>query len=227
MRTLTSLFVLLFVLPVFAQQHTGSEKVMHHQAVKQTRSAEAVWANLMAGNERFVAGYPRLRHLAAEREAVVTSQHPEVIVLSCADSRVPPELLFDKTIGELFVVRVAGNLAGSYEVASIEYAVEHLGSSMLVVLGHQSCGAVTAACSGGDPGTPSLQQLMKTIAPACQSPNGASKEKALQSSIEHNVTNSVDALEQSELLREAVKEGKLTIVKAYYSLDTGRVTRLK
>lgn len=200
---------------------------MHHEVAKKARSADSVWADLMAGNERFVAGNPRMRHLAAEREGVVNSQHPEVIVLSCADSRVPPELLFDKTIGELFVVRVAGNLAGSYEIASIEYAVEHLGSSMLVVLGHQSCGAVTAACSGGDPGTPSLQQLVKTIAPACQSPNGDSKEQVLQSSIEHNVTNSVQVLEQSELLRGAVKEGKLTIVKAYYSLDTGQVSRLK
>jgi carbonic anhydrase len=96
----------------------------------------------MAGNKRFVAGKPRAHALVSLRRKLASRQQPNVIVLSCSDSRVSPELVFDQTLGELFVVRTAGNVADPVGLGSIEYAVDHIHSPVLVVLGHQKCGAV-------------------------------------------------------------------------------------
>jgi carbonic anhydrase len=131
-------------------------------------SAVLSLASLIAGNERYAAG--RAQHPRAAREdrqQLLAGQHPRAIVLACADSRVPPELVFDQGLGDLFVVRVAGEAVDAASVASIEYAIEHLGASLIVVLGHQSCGAVMAALTTphGKAGSPDLDALLDEIRP--------------------------------------------------------------
>src|SRR5258707_4093215 len=132
----------------------------------QPRSASEIWADLMEGNRRFVAGKPKARQLVVLRNSLAKDQHPNVVVLACSDSRVSPEILFDKSLGDLFVIRSAGNIADAVGVGSIEYAVEHLGSSVLVIMGHTKCGAVTAACSREKMPTSNLQAIVDKIDPA-------------------------------------------------------------
>lgn len=135
----------------FSQQQAATAAA---ERVAKIPSAEAVWADLMEGNERFVSGKTNTVQVVRLRQSLAKGQSPKVVVLACSDSRVAPEILFDKSLGELFVVRSAGNIADAIGVGSIEYAVEHLGSSVLVVLGHEGCGAVSAACSGDKMPTP-------------------------------------------------------------------------
>ena len=191
-------------------------------------SAEQIWNDLMEGNRRFVSGTPKVREVVQLRHALAGGQHPKVIVLACSDSRVAPELLFDKNLGDLFVIRAAGNIADSVGLGSIEYAVEHLGSSVLVVLGHEKCGAVTAACSGDKMPSPNLQAIVDKINPAVTQARGSSKPSDLiPSAIVENIHQSArDVLANSEILREAVRNGKLTIVEAVYHLESGEVLRL-
>src|SRR5262245_40561826 len=112
-------------------------------------SAEQALARLLAGNARFVAHRERHPDITVRRRrALVSSQHPFAVILGCADSRVSPELLFDEGLGDLFVIRVAGNVVDDVVLGSIEYAVEHLGTKLIVVLGHEKCGAVSAAVAG-------------------------------------------------------------------------------
>ena len=113
-------------------------------------SADAVLAELKAGNAHHVAKkYERPNQTAARQQALASNQSPHCAILTCADSRVPPELIFDKGLGDIFDVRVAGNIAGDDEVASLEYAAEHLHVPLIVVMGHSHCGAVSAALEGG------------------------------------------------------------------------------
>ena len=114
-----------------------------------TVAADQIWNQLAASNRRFVIGKGAPHDFPAQRQAVAKFQHPRVAVLSCFDSRVPPKFVFDAGLGELFVVRSAGEDDDPLSIGRLEYAVEHLGSTVIVVMGHQSCGAVTAACSAG------------------------------------------------------------------------------
>ncbi|MFT5723415.1 MAG: carbonic anhydrase [Bacteroidia bacterium] len=176
---------------------------------------------LIAGNERFASDKLDGKLQDGNRRAdLVSGQQPNTIVLSCADSRVVPELAFDAGLGELFVVRVAGNIANSSSIASIEYAVAHVGSKVIVVLGHQSCGAVTAAINGGDNGY-NLNHLLGHITPALDaSETGASVNDVVKKNAELTAKELVD---RSNIIRAAVANGDVEIVPAYYNLDTGRV----
>ncbi|HSE49763.1 MAG TPA: carbonic anhydrase [Terriglobales bacterium] len=188
-------------------------------------SADKLWADLADGNARFVAGKLTVDDdLAAHREKLAHGQAPPVAVLACADSRVGPELLFDKSLGQLFVVRVAGNSADPVGIGSLEYSVEHLGSTMIVVMGHQSCGAVKAACSGGKMPTAGLAAVVEPIKPSCSKVKGKDIESATR---DHVHVTAQDLLARSPLLKQHFDAGKLAIVEAYYSLDTGKVERLK
>jgi carbonic anhydrase len=182
----------------------------------------------MDGNQRFVAGKLRPRDVVSTRESLAKSQHPKAIVLSCSDSRVPPELVFDQTLGDLFVVRAAGNIAGPLGLASMEYAFDHLGSTVLVVLGHTKCGAVTAACSGEKMPTANLQAMVDQINPAVMKAKDSAKGDALiEAAIKENVHESaMNVLTHSEVLRHAKEQGKLAVFEAEYQLDTGKVIRL-
>ncbi|MBI5548966.1 MAG: carbonic anhydrase [Deltaproteobacteria bacterium] len=163
-----------------------------------------------------------------ERQRVQATQHPKAMVLSCSDSRVPPEHIFDQGLGDLFVVRTAGNIADAIAVGSLEYAAEHLHSKVLIVLGHERCGAVTAAASGQKMPTKNLDAIVKKIAPAVAASSGWSKGPALvHMAAENNVARTADdLLKQSPVLRKAVAEGHLTILRAMYDLDSGKVTPL-
>ncbi len=134
--------------------------------MKQHYTAEEALALLKEGNERFVTGQLKPKNLSAEdRQRLLEGQHPYAVILCCSDSRVAPELLFDSGLGELFVIRNAGNVVDEAVLGSIEYATEHLGTPLVVVLGHTCCGAVTATCEGGElPGN--IQALAKRIRPS-------------------------------------------------------------
>ena len=162
------------------------------------------------------------------RQSLAKGQQPKVVVLACSDSRVAPEILFDKSLGELFVVRSAGNIADAIGVGSIEYAVEHLGSTVLVVLGHEKCGAVDAACSGDKMPTPNLQAIVDKIAPAVtRAKVHAKSDDLLQAAVLENTQQSAkDVVSSSEVLQHFLHDGKLTVFEAVYSLDTGKVTQL-
>lgn len=189
-------------------------------------SADAVLAELKAGNQRHVkAQYQHPHETTARREELAQGQHPQAVVLACADSRVAPEIVFDQGLGDLFVVRVAGNVAPDAEIASIEYAVEHLHTPLVVVMGHQSCGAVGAAIAGGEaPGH--LPELLAAIRPAVEKAKTMTGDLSINA-VRVNVEMVVDKLRTSEpVLAEAVKAKKLKVVGAVYSLSTGSVTWL-
>jgi len=164
---------------------------------------------------------------AAKRRAELTkSQHPFAIIVTCSDSRVPPEIVFDQGLGDLFVLRVAGNVINDHSLGSIEYAVDHLAVRLIVVLGHQRCGAVkaakeTIAAKGKAPAH--IQSLVTAIEPAVE----ATVNGDLEATVRANVKNVVQALRSSvPILKAKVDSGELKVVGAYYSLDTGSVTFL-
>ncbi len=193
---------------------------------QQSGSADQIWNQLVAGNHRFATGKVAPHDLQAQRESLTKTQHPRVAVLSCSDSRVPPELIFDAGLGDLFVVRSAGEDDDAIVIGSLEYAVEHLGSTVIVVIGHEGCGAVTAACSGGKPESDNLEAVVSPIAPSCSKMDRAKPENLDLAVRDHVHRVSQEILAKSELLREAAAEHKITVIEAYYSLDTGEVTRL-
>ncbi len=176
---------------------------------------------LKAGNERFVIDKLDAKLQDSSRRTSLTGgQEPYAIILSCADSRVVPELAFDSGLGEIFVVRVAGNIANSSSIASIEYAVAHIGSPVIVVLGHESCGAVTAAVGGGDNGY-NLNHLLGHITPAISaSAEGASVNDVVKMNAEMTAK---ELVARSAIIKGAVDSGKLTIAPAYYNLGSGKV----
>jgi len=185
---------------------------------------DQLWKDLAAGNARFVAGKLTAADLVAARAKLAKGQAPPVAVLACADSRVAPELVFDKSLGDLFVVRAAGNSADPVAIGSMEYAVEHLGSTMIVIVGHQSCGAVKAACSGDKMPSAYLNAVVKPIKAACSQKKGDDIEPATRAHVHHTAQ---ELTAKSAILKKRVDAGQLTIVEAYYSLDTGKVERLK
>lgn len=184
-------------------------------------NAQDVLQRLKDGNARFVADNLERKLQDNDRKGELTSgQAPYAIILSCADSRVVPELAFDAGLGELFVLRVAGNVANTSTIASIEYAVAHIGSPVIVVLGHESCGAVTAAVGGGDNGY-NLNHLLSHIQPALSaSEDGATVNDVVKTNACLTVK---DLTSRSSIISDAVNAGKLEIVPAYYNLGTGQV----
>ncbi len=210
-----SCLVVVMVLNLFGMAQQG-----------QSSSADQIWDQLVAGNHRFSTGKGAPHDLQAQRESLTKTQHPQVAVLSCSDSRVSPELIFDTGLGDLFVVRSAGEDDDAILIGSLEYAVEHLGSTLIVVMGHQSCGAVTAACSGGKSESDNLEAVVSPIAPSCTKMDRAKPETLDLAVRDHVHRVSQEILARSELLRKAAEERKIAVIEAYYSLDTGEVTRL-
>jgi carbonic anhydrase len=193
----------------------------------QTVTADQTWNDLAAGNHRFVLGKPARHDFLAQRKALTKDQHPRVAVLSCSDSRVPPELVFDTELGELFVVRSAGEDDDPLSIGSLEYAVEHLGSSVIVVMGHQRCGAVTTACSGAKAESVNLDAVVTPITSSCAKMDPKRPETLDLAVRDHVHRVSEQILAKSEMLRKFSDKGMLTIIEAYYSLDTGEVTKLR
>ncbi|HWD52123.1 MAG TPA: carbonic anhydrase [Acidimicrobiales bacterium] len=189
-------------------------------------------ARLVAGNSRFVSGNPTHQgRTTARLVEVVDTQSPFAIILGCSDSRVSPEIVFDQGVGDLFVVRVAGNTAmDPILLGSIEYSVAELGSVLLMVLGHENCGAVKAALSEVQKGTTfpgDIGNLLGPVVPAAQSVATLPAASQLDGAIKQNVLNQVQLLgASSAIIQPAVAAGKLKIVGAEYTLGTGKVTIL-
>jgi carbonic anhydrase len=179
----------------------------------------------MEGNQRYVS--QKEQHpdeSLARRMELVGGQHPFAVILGCADSRVPPELLFDQGLGDLFVIRVAGNIVDNAILGSIEYAVEHLGTRLILVLGHEKCGAVSAAVEGGKAAA-HLTTLVAAIRPAVLASAGQPGDRVHNCVIENARRVARQVRGSAPVLRGAAVKG-LKVVAADYALDTGKVTLL-
>ena len=210
-RVLIALFCLLGVSGlVFAGHMSGDESLL----------------KLLEGNKRFISGQLTTKDCSVEkRQELTKGQHPFATVLSCSDSRVPPEVIFDEGLGDVFIVRVAGNVVESTTLGSIEYGAEHLHTPLLVILGHESCGAVKATLEAK--GTPhgNIGAIIKKIMPAVKTAKKAKKdpEETLNLAVQENVKNTYKDIMKSKIIRELVHEGKLKILTAEYYLGTGKV----
>lgn len=181
---------------------------------------------LMDGNARFMKDDKEYINWGdVRRKELTKGQNPFAVILSCSDSRVPPEHVFDQELGDIFVVRVAGNVADPIELGSVEYAAEHLNVPLVMVMGHRSCGAVKATVAGGKP-EGNIAAIVKKITPAVNSAKKRAKDKeaVLDAAIEDNAKLTAKTLtEKSEILKHLVESGKVKIVSAVYDLYTGKV----
>lgn len=186
-------------------------------------SADAVLRELTAGNQHHVAKrYEHPHQTSARQRELASGQSPHAAILSCADSRVAPEIIFDQGLGDLFDVRVAGNVAGDAEIASLEYAAEHLNVPLVVVVGHQRCGAVSAAVEGGE-AHGHLPSLVNAIQPAVARARAMSGD-VVENAVRINVENVIGQIRTSKpILGELSANGKLRIVGGIYSLDSGKI----
>jgi len=186
-------------------------------------SAEVVLRELKAGNDHHVTKrYQHPHQSAARQRELAAGQAPHAIVLSCADSRVTPEIILDQGLGDLFDIRVAGNVASDTELASIEYAASHLHTPVVVIMGHQKCGAVTAAAESGE-AAGHLPSLLGLIRPAIERARSRPGD-LIDNAVHINVENVVRQIRTSTpVLAPLVDRGALRVVGAVYSLDTGKV----
>ncbi len=187
--------------------------------------AAAALERLKAGNARFVANASTEQPIAtARRTELSKGQTPYAVVLSCSDSRVPPEIVFNTGLGELFVVRAAGQVTDKSILASVEYGAEHLHAPLLVVMGHESCGAVKATMEATSSMGPNLDYLVKSIRPAVERAKLTKEQDALRAAVFANVEQVIgDTLKQSTILHHLVETNALQVVGAYYELVSGRV----
>jgi carbonic anhydrase len=194
-----------------------------HPAPTQSLTPDAALQKLMEGNQRFIDHHLQHPDQSALRlQEVAQAQHPFATILSCADSRVPAEIVFDQGIGDIFDVRIAGNIATHEAIGSIEYAVVLLGSPLLMVMGHERCGAVTAAVQKESlPGD--ISTFVKAIKPALKKVKDQPGD-AVENAVVANVQYQIERLQKSKLLTEQVQSGKLKIVGGRYDLDTGKVS---
>lgn len=186
---------------------------------------------LQDGNKRFLEGKPVHANATLERiKETAKGQKPFVTINACSDSRVPVEILFDRGFGDVFTIRNAGNVSDTDQVATIEYGTEHLGTRLVVIMGHTSCGAVTAVASGAQV-EGNIPKLVDNIIPAVEKVKAKHKDhphnKWIGEAIEENVWQSYeDLLHKSEIVKHLVKDGKVKIVGALYNIDNGEVSFL-
>lgn len=189
-------------------------------------AAKVALENLLAGNQRFCQDMPAPREFKLRREKLVKGQKPLAAVLGCADSRVSPELLFDKNLGEIFVVRTAGQVVDSVALASLEYAVEHLQVPLLMVLGHEQCGAVQAAIEHAGHLQGHVGQLLQRIVPAIERAKQMqpAPEDFFEAVVDQNILEVAHRLfSDSDIIRLFVQDGRLRVVLAKYLLASGEV----
>ena len=190
-----------------------------------TISAEQALHLLLEGNQRFVAG--KLEHphqTPARRAELAKGQHPFAAVLACSDSRTPPEIIFDRGLGDIFTARVAGNSADQLVIESLDYSVKHLGVRVVMVLGHRRCGAVTAAVESYD--NENVGPMLKELYPAVRASRGMPGDP-VENAVRENVKLVMKKLAASQELSAMVKSGELKIVGGIYDLDTGTIEMLK
>lgn len=196
------------------------------QEVPKRPTADEPIKLLLDGNMRFVSGQlTHPNHCEESRQALANGQEPIATILACADSRVPPVDIFDMGLGDLFVVRVAGNVIGDHTLGSIEYSVEHLHTPLVVVLGHSSCGAVSAVANGAN-----LEGHMASLGPAIQA--AVKKVKDMPGDLTDNAAKDLaqtmsDKIAESEpIIADHVKDGSVKVIPAYYDLESGEVSLL-
>jgi carbonic anhydrase len=190
-------------------------------------SAEQALKLLLEGNQRFVAG--KLEHpnqTPARRAEVAKGQHPFAAVLACSDSRTPPEIIFDRGLGDIFTVRVAGNVADPVVIESLDYSVKHLGVRVVMVLGHRRCGAVIAAVEGHEEEGKDVGPMLKELDPAVAATKGMPGDP-VENAVRANVKLVMLNLATSSELRAMVISGELKIVGGIYDLDTGTIEVLR
>jgi carbonic anhydrase len=179
---------------------------------------------LMDGNQRYVKDLLEHPNRTSERrEALTTSQSPFAIIVGCSDSRVAPEIIFDQGVGDLFVVRVAGNVIGPLELSSVEYSAKYLNSKVILVLGHERCGAIQAVVSGQ---TESIQPIADIIAPAIKEVEQEHPKDLLDACIQTNAVRMKQILLQSPVIQNLVEKKQIEVHAAYYDLHTGEVRLL-
>ena len=204
-----------------------ADELQPDKAKQDTLTPNSVLSDLKEGNKRYVELKGAEYDLGKRREAAKAGQFPKAYILSCVDSRVAVETVFDQSVGDIFVGRVAGNIENEDQMGSMEYAAAVAGVKLIVVLGHESCGAVKGACDDVKLGN--LSALLQKIRPAVRSVEGyktkTSKDKDfVKSVIKANVKRTVqDLRDRSEVLADLEKDGKIKIVGAYYSLQDGSV----
>lgn len=202
---------------------------MHEVTDKNVPHRAGPLERLKEGNERFVANRLSLHDFEVQRRELTGGQRPFAAILTCSDSRVPPEYIFNQSLGQLFVVRVAGNVVTPEVLASLEYAVFHLECRLLVVMGHGACGAVKAALEGG-PSSANMKALLNRLEPAISSAREKEPDagRFLETAVTENARLQLEEiLRHSETVRELVESGRLDIFSAHYHLHTGRVDFFK
>jgi carbonic anhydrase len=197
-------------------------------AVPSTFTADEALARLVAGNARFVAGQARFPTVQKEILAgLAQGQHPYATILGCSDSRVPPELIFDAGFGELFIIRVAGNVVSPEVLGTLQYAGVHLRTPLFVVLGHEGCGAVAAAVAtmqGKAPEPERIALLLDTIVPGLADlPGGLLAATRAHAAVEANVRWSMHQVLETPEAKARAREGVMKLVGAVYELESGRV----
>lgn len=185
-----------------------------------TTSPQQALERLLLGNQRYVQGSSTCPDRSKEKRSdIALTQTPFAVVLGCSDSRVSPEIIFDQGIGDLFVVRVAGNVAGGVEMASIEYGVIYLGASVILVLGHENCAAVKAVMSGT---TKDIEEIAVLLAPAL----AATKKQpspSIETAVKDNVRYVVEQLSRNGALADLISKKKLAVVGGYYDFLSGKI----
>lgn len=227
MRELKSCVFILVVSLMFAscgQKKTetshSNESKEKHEHVKINTSDDAL-NELKNGNKRFTDGKLENTDYKEQVESTKDDQHPHSVILSCLDSRIPPEVIFDQGIGNIFVARVAGNIEDPNILGSLEFATKLKGSKLIVVLGHNKCGAVSGAVDNAELGN--LTQLVNQIKPSI-SGDKSNRDKLIDETSRNNVKHTIEnILKDSDVISGLVKEGKVKIVGAYYDLSTGKV----
>lgn len=190
-------------------------------------TGDDVWKKLLEGNARFANN--KMEHPRATpdyRNAIAADPHPQAIILSCADSRIPPEIVFDQGLGDLFTIRLAGNVASDGSLGSAEFGVRYLNIPLVVVLGHKSCLAVINACNGYDKND-HVRYLTRAIEPAVE--KARKKEGDLyDNAIDENIKLVMDKLKHAEpILKDYYEKGKIKIIGARYDMDTGLVREVE
>eukprot|EP01122_Echinamoeba_exundans_P002765 TRINITY_DN1274_c0_g1_i2.p1 TRINITY_DN1274_c0_g1~~TRINITY_DN1274_c0_g1_i2.p1 ORF type:complete len:232 (-),score=24.48 TRINITY_DN1274_c0_g1_i2:30-725(-) len=229
-------FALSKALSILEKYLQTSVKKGEHLPDRPTTPDQA-WKALMDGNSRFASGnmWGYLQHIAIEispkhRQEIYGGQHPFASILTCSDSRVSPELIFDQGLGDLFVVRNAGNVVDSIVLGSLEYGAIHLKTPLIVVMAHQKCGAVTAACNTKEEDmTGPLGSVLRTIAPSAReakSGHDQDPDAYIELAAKLNAQNMMSQILQNEKIAAAAKEGRVQVVCVRYNLATGLVENL-
>ncbi|PZX94542.1 carbonic anhydrase [Flavobacterium aquariorum] len=210
------LLYLIFISALFACNHTENTNLFPLQKLEE-------------GNKRFASGKPMHPDETLERiRELKKGQHPFAIVVSCSDSRVPAELVFDQGLGDIFSIRTAGNVIGDYELGSLEYAVEHLDCKLIVVMGHKDCGAIKAFISskGHYDHADHIKKIINYIESENEEKNLTSADKlSIDKAIDANIAHGVAFLRAAEpILKERFVQKKITIIGALYDIESGKVT---